>query len=116
MQYIYTIGLAIFEALALLATYKIKTVGLKRGAAVTGWIALFAGVALLSTSGKLASYAVGALAIAGIVAILAILSILVSGSRPNVYLSALKGLFTGVVKVGWLIGFAMPIILAIFGV
>lgn len=118
MVYWFTIGLAVFELVVLILTNQLKGVGLKRGAAITGWVSLFVGSALIVNSGKIhyTQLSFYLLSITAAIAILAMLFIFVSKDKPQVFLSIFKGFFTLLVDLGWIIGIVMPIILAILGI
>src|SRR3989344_7748848 len=101
MGYWFTLGLTAFELVVLLITSSLKGIGLKRGAAITGWISLFVGSALIIASGKLQYTQISFyfLTVAAAIAILAILFIFLSKDKPQVFMSLFKGFFTLLVKI-----------------
>jgi len=102
----------VVNVLLTLILKEMKNIGIKRSAAISGWVSLLVGGLILVVQKGFGFITSSMSLIAGIVVVFAILFIILPALKPNTNLTFLKHPIKFFMKIGYFIGYTMAIIIA----
>lgn len=115
MTFGFPLLLAIAELIAFFITNEILGFGPKRGAAISGWLSLWAGSELIAWTGKIEDKLISfeLTSFTSIMAILVILLVVVSKDNARIQRPASRQLLGIFLELGLILNFLMPVIISL---